>query len=286
MESIGSYIWIIFLLMALQPMIQKFLITRKRQNQIRKIQAKTKTRVITMIHRQESGNIIGFRVNRHIDIEDAQTIIGAIERTPPDQPIDLIMHTPGGMVLAAMQIARAVKAHSGKVTVHVPFMAMSGGTLIALAADEIVMGNFSVLGPIDPQIAGFPAASIVAAKQEKPIEHVSDLTLVFADLGGKAIAQIEAGAVELLADRVGEDDAKRIAHELATGQWTHDYAVTPAYAEQLGLPVKIGLLPEVVELMTLFPQPTRMIPSVEYIPINRRTEADLTMMAEHNRPIA
>ena len=96
MESIGNYVWVIFLLMALQPMIQKFLITRKRQSQIRKIQAKTKTRVITMIHRQESGNIIGFRVNRHIDIEDAQTIIGAIERTPADQPIDLIMHTPGG----------------------------------------------------------------------------------------------------------------------------------------------------------------------------------------------
>ena len=279
MESIGNYVWVIFLLMALQPMIQKFLITRKRQSQIRKIQAKTNTRVITMIHRQESGNIIGFRVNRHIDIEDAQTIIGAIERTPANQPIDLIMHTPGGMVLAAMQIARAVKAHSGKVTVHVPFMAMSGGTLIALAADEIVMGDFSVLGPIDPQIAGFPAASIVAAKQEKPIEHVSDLTLVFADLGGKAIAQIEAGAVELLADRVGEDDAKRIARELATGQWTHDYAVTPQYAEQLGLPVKIGLLPEVVELMTLFPQPTRMVPSVEYIPIDRRAQGDTSVTA-------
>ena len=286
MESIGNYIWVVFLLMALQPMIQKFLITRRRQSQIRKIQAKTKTRVITMIHRQESGNIIGFRVNRHIDIEDAQTIIGAIERTPADQPIDLIMHTPGGMVLAAMQIARAVKAHSGNVTVHVPFMAMSGGTLIALAADEIVMGNFSVLGPIDPQIAGFPAASVVAAKQEKPIEHVSDLTLVFADLGGKAIAQIEAGAVELLADRVGEDDARRIAHELATGQWTHDYAVTPAYAEQLGLPVKIGLLPEVVELMSLYPQQTRMIPSVEYIPIDRRAEKQLPITAEFDRGLA
>ena len=180
MESIGNYIWIIFLLMALQPMVQKNLLNRRRQNLIKRIQGKTNTRVITMIHRQESGSIIGFRVNKHIDIEDAQTIIGAIERTPTDQPIDLIMHTPGGMVLAAMQIARAVKAHAGKVTVHVPFMAMSGGTLIALAADEIVMGNFSVLGPIDPQIAGFPAASIVAAKEEKPIEHVSDLTLVFA----------------------------------------------------------------------------------------------------------
>ena len=86
-------------------------------------------------------------MSRHIDLEDAQTIIAAIKETPPDVPIDLVLHTPGGLVLAAMQIARAVEAHPAKVTVYVPVYAMSGGTLIALAADEIVLGEFSVLGP-------------------------------------------------------------------------------------------------------------------------------------------
>ena len=66
-----------------------------------------------------------------------------------------------------MQIARAVEAHPAKVTVFVPVYAMSGGTLIALAADEIVLGEFSVLGPIDPQILGLPAASIVKASEAK-----------------------------------------------------------------------------------------------------------------------
>jgi len=50
---------------------------------------------------------------------------------------------------------------------------MSGGTAIALAADEIVLGEFSVLGPIDPQIAGLPAASIIKARDSKPIEGCS-----------------------------------------------------------------------------------------------------------------
>jgi ClpP class serine protease len=68
-----------------------------------------------------------------------------------------------------MQIARAVEAHKAKVTVYVPVYAMSGGTLIALAANEIVLGEFSMLGPIDPQIAGFPAASIVKAR-DLPID--------------------------------------------------------------------------------------------------------------------
>src|SRR5262249_55324841 len=101
--------------------------------------------VITMIHRQEKRSIFGFAVSRHIDLEGAQTIIAAIKDTPDDMPIDLVLHTPGGLVLAAMQIARAVEAHKAKVTVYVPVYAMSGGTLIALAANEIVLGEFSML---------------------------------------------------------------------------------------------------------------------------------------------
>ena len=129
--------------------------TRMRRAQaIRAMEKEHGTRVITMIHRQEKRSLFGFAVSRHIDLEDAQTVIAAIKETPDDIPIDLIIHTPGGLVLAAMQIARAVEAHPAKVTAYVPVYAMSGGTLIALAADEIVMGEFSVLGPIDPQILG------------------------------------------------------------------------------------------------------------------------------------
>ena len=108
-------------------------------------------------------------------------------------PIDFVIHTPGGLVLAAMQIARAVEAHKAKVTVYVPVYAMSGGTLIALAADEIVLGEFSVLGPIDPQIAGLPAASIVKARDFKPIEGVFDLTLVLADVARKRSSRSSKG---------------------------------------------------------------------------------------------
>jgi ClpP class serine protease len=118
-----------------------------------------------MIHRQEKRSLFGFPVSRHIDLEDAQTIIAAIKDTPKDMPIDFVIHTPGGLVLAAMQ--RALEAHRAKVTVYVPVYAMSGGTLLALAADKIVLGEFSVLGPIDPQIVGLPAASIVKARDSK-----------------------------------------------------------------------------------------------------------------------
>ena len=194
----STLIWILIAVMALQPLLMGRWYSLQRAQAIRTIEKEHGSRVITMIHRQEKRSLFGFSVSRHIDLEDAQTIIAAIKETPPEMPIDLVLHTPGGLVLAAMQIARAVEAHPAKVTVFVPVYAMSGGTLIALAADEIVLGEFSVLGPIDPQIAGFPAASIVKARNSKPLAQVFDLTLVLADVGEKALAQVKRGAVELL----------------------------------------------------------------------------------------
>src|SRR6201988_4034926 len=164
----STLIWIFIALMALQPLLMGRWFAFNRLKAIQSIEKARGSRVITMIHRQERRSLFGFNVSRHIDLEDAQTIIAAIKETPPERPIDLILHTPGGLVLAAMQIARAVEAHPAKVTVFVPVYAMSGGTLIALAADEIVMGEFSMLGPIDPQIGGLPAASIVQGRGSTP----------------------------------------------------------------------------------------------------------------------
>ncbi len=263
----SSLFWIAFLVIALQPMLMGRWYAARRAQAIRGVEKEHGTRVITMIHRQEKRSLFGMSVSRHIDLEDAQTIIAAIKETPPDIPIDLILHTPGGLVLAAMQIARAVEAHPAKVTVYVPVYAMSGGTLIALAADEIAMGEFSMLGPIDPQIAGLPAASIVKARDSKPVAEVFDLTLVLADVGEKALAQVKRGAVELLTPRLDQASAEALAAKLAGGQWTHDYALTASEAASMGLPVKVGMPNTVMELMKLYPQPVQQS-GVEFLPID------------------
>jgi len=262
----STLIWIFIALMALQPLLTGRWFAYHRLRAIQTIEKARGSRVITMIHRQEKRSLFGFNVARHIDLEDAQTIIAAIKETPAERPIDLILHTPGGLVLAAMQIARAVEAHPGKVTVFVPVYAMSGGTLIALAADEIVLGEFSVLGPIDPQIAGFPAASILRVRQSKPVEHIFDLTLVLADMSEKALAQVKRGAVELLTPRLDQASAEKLAEKLAGGHWTHDYALTAHEAAELGLPVSVGMPSEVLELMKLYPQPVQQS-GVEFLPV-------------------
>jgi ClpP class serine protease len=263
----STLIWILVAFLALQPMLTSRWFAIKRAQAIRAVEKAHGSRVITMIHRQEKHSLFGFSVARHIDLEDAQTIIAAIKETPADRPIDLVLHTPGGLVLAAMQIARALEAHPAKVTVYVPVYAMSGGTLIALAADEIVLGEFSVLGPIDPQIGGLPAASIVRARDAKPVEQVFDLTLVLADVSAKALAQVKRGAVELLTPRLDQAAAEQLAEKLAGGYWTHDYALTAAEARELNLPVKVAMPLEIMELMKLYPQPVQRS-GVEFLPID------------------
>lgn len=262
----SNLFWILFAVLALQPFLTTRMFAARRAAAIRAIETKHRSRVITMIHRQEQRSLLGMRVSRHIDLEDAQSIIAAIKETPPDLPIDLIIHTPGGLVLAAMQIARAVEAHPAKVSVYVPVYAMSGGTLIALAADEIVLGEFSVLGPIDPQIAGLPAASIVRARDMKPVANVFDLTLVLADVSEKALAQVKKGAVELLTPQMEQAKAEQLAEQLAGGHWTHDYALTAEEATKLGLPIKVGIPREILDLMKLYPQPVQRT-SVEFLPV-------------------
>jgi ClpP class serine protease len=232
--------------------------------------------VILLVHRQETMRLLGFPIMRYIDINDSEDVLRAIQMTDEDVPLDLILHTPGGLVLAALQIAKAVRDHKAKVTVFVPHYAMSGGTLIALAADEIVMCKHSVLGPIDPQLGQSPAASLIKVVQEKPIARINDETLVLADIGRKAISQLKQSASELLQRRLPAEQASALAEKLTVGTWTHDYPIWASTARELGMPVSTDMPDDVLELMTLYPQPTRMQSGsggVEYLPVPRQKKA-------------
>ena len=234
---------------------------------LEKFQESRKSRAIALIHRQDRVNFLGIPVASYISIDDSEAVLRAIRLTPDDQPIDVILHTPGGLVLASEQIARALVEHKGKVTVFVPHYAMSGGTLIALAADEIVMDPNAVLGPVDPQIGGAPAASIIKAVEQKPVERVSDETLILADISRKAQAQVQALVNELLADsgQMPADKAVQTAKTLTDGRWTHDFPITAKTARELGLKVNTDMPREVYALMDLYPQGPGKRPTVLYV---------------------
>ena len=121
---------------------------------------------------------------------------------------------------------------------------MSGGTQIALAADEIVMCEHSVLGPIDPQLGQLPAASLLKVIERKPASEIDDNTFVMADMGRKAITQLKEAAQELLSHPLCPREAEKLAEKLSTGTWTHDYPIA-AKAKELGLPVSTDMPNEV-----------------------------------------
>src|SRR5437867_6624984 len=193
----GDVLWLFFMISALQPILRQKMLEASRFRVLNRFERARKSRAIALVHRQETMSILGFPLMRYIDVNDSEEILRAIKLTDPDWPIDLIIHTPGGLVLAAGQIAHALKRHRAKVTVFVPHYAMSGGTLIALAADEIVMDPNAVLGPVDPQIGDLPAGSIVKLLELKKPAAISDEMLILVDIAAKARLQVAVFVAEI-----------------------------------------------------------------------------------------
>ena len=268
---------VLFILFFVAPAIESWRLESLRAQAISALEKKRGSRVIVLIHRQESVNVLGIPVVRYINIEDSEAVLRAIRLTDKNTPLDLVLHTPGGLVIAASQIARAIKRHPGKTTVFVPHYAMSGGTLIALAANEIVMDVNAVLGPIDPQLGDVPAASVLKVFERKPVDKIEDMTLVLADQSKKAIAQVTALAQELLAGKIPPEKAKEVAHRLASGIWTHDFPITVEAAKDLiGLPVSTEIPDEVFQLTAMYPQSQQGQPSVFYLPGPRYKKGETT----------
>ena len=275
--GIINNLWvIIFILLFLVPMIQRNVLQMERKRVLIRLGKKRRSQVITLIHRQETISFLGIPLARYIDIEDSEVILRAIRTAQKDVPIDLILHTPGGLALAATQIAVALKAHPAKKTVIVPHYAMSGGTLIAFASDEILMDLHAALGPVDPQLGDqtgvYPAPSLLRVVEKKSLDETDDKTLVYAEEAAKAMNQMYALVKRILSGKFDEEDLNTILEEFVSGKYTHD---RPFMAEEVraivGDCVKTEVPEEVYELMKLYRMEIgRNRPGVEYVPLSRR----------------
>jgi ClpP class serine protease len=266
MSDYLNLLWVFLIIISLQPIIRQRMLGAARLRAIARLEKERGTRVITLIHRQETMSFLGFPLTRYIDIDDSEAVLRAIKMTDDEVPIDLIVHTPGGLVLAVEQIALALRRHPARVTVFVPHYAMSGGTFIALAADEIVMDENAVLGPVDPQLGQQPAVSVLKVLERKPIAEIDDETLIVADVAEKALRQVKKAVTGLLEEKMERAEAERVADILSSGIYTHDYPITVEEARELGLPVSTDMPKAVYDIMNLYPQTAQRRPSVEYIP--------------------
>jgi len=268
-----SFFWVFIFIIFFLPLLQQKWLAYARKKFISKLERDRGSRVIVLLHRQEFLSLFGFPFFKYISIEDSEQILRAIRKTDPQMPIDLILHTPGGLVLAATQIANALRKHPGQVNVIVPHYAMSGGTLLALAADQIIMSDTAVLGPVDPQIDRYPAVSIIKAVEQKPISEIEDKTLILADQAKKAMSQMKVLVTNLLTKHMDAEAAKNLGERLTSGEWTHDYPFTFEEAQGFGLKVSSDIPEMILELMELYPQPTRRQANVEYSPEERRKKS-------------
>jgi len=254
---------VIMILLAI-PRIQK---GRHRRMLIRRLGEQRGSQVVTMIHRP--GGTIPFVGGGSIGLPEAESLLKMIRQTPPDKPIDLIIHTPGGMVLATTQIARALKNHPAPVRVIVPHWAMSGGTLLSLSADEIIMDKNAVLGPVDPQTIRFPQpvpmASVLRVIKEKSKDKIDDTTWILAHQSEMAIKQIEDHITWLLTDRLGEERARELGKTFTEGRWTHDFPLTCDALAAMGLKVSTEVPQEAYDLLEAFPQGSKFR-SVQWLP--------------------
>ncbi|HLN62423.1 MAG TPA: ATP-dependent Clp protease proteolytic subunit [Symbiobacteriaceae bacterium] len=204
---------------------------------------------MTMIHRQGAG-LLGALFARYINLDDSEQMMQQIAQAG-DRPIDLVLHTPGGLVIAAEQIARVLAAHKPGVTVIVPQYAMSGGTFLAMAADQIIMDQNAMLGPVDPQLNNMPAAAYARVMREKEKNAIADETIMMADMAEKATVQLRQMVVKLLERKMGADRAGEIATMMTDGRWTHDYPLHVEALQEMGFPVSTAIPQEFWQLLGL-----------------------------------
>jgi hypothetical protein len=183
---------------------------------------------------------------RYLTTREAFEILAEIRSVPPEKPIDIVLHTPGGEAFACELIAMALKDRPNTTT-YVPYCAMSAGTIIALATEKIVMGKYACLGPIDTQFYGFPIESYIRLLKEKPLAAVSDEIVLLGYLAEKEMKSARAKACELLNKaHFGADDACQLTDFLVAGDMPHSEQISRERATQLGVNIVTGECPPVV----------------------------------------
>jgi ClpP class serine protease len=166
---------------------------------------------------------------------------------------DLILHTPGGEVFSSLMISRILKQYPGKIRAVIPQFAMSGGTLLALSADEIIMNRTACLGPVDPQLGSlFKFGS--AKSWEKIVKfkgkRAEDQSISFALEGGKYTKTIRNHLSDVIDLGMTPKNKAAFVKFLTTGDVEHAFSLTPDRLKQMGVPVKIMENPKVINALT------------------------------------
>ncbi|MGC9514234.1 SDH family Clp fold serine proteinase [Methanocrinis sp.] len=251
-----TFFFIAFVLYAvLLPQIQLWNLRRSRMGLIKEMEQAWGSKVLTMVHKKEAISLFGLPIYQFIDVEDAEELLRGI-RSAGSRPIDVIVHSPGGQLLPSIQIARALRNHPHKTRAIIPHYAMSGGTIIALACDEMVMDADAVIGPVDPQVGdlirgSYPAHSWIYATEMKG-KNADDASFVMRHISERALSMMKDHLRELLEGRVDEDSLGEIDRMLLGGEKVHSLPISSKEARKMGLFVTTEVPDQVHRYMSTF----------------------------------
>lgn len=186
-----------------------------------------------------------------------ETAINQIQAKTDVRKLMLLVNSPGGLVQSSYKVARALRKTFKEIIVFVPHIAASGGTLLALTGNKIVMGMMSQLSPLDPQAkieGGAVSANSVVDAHEFVTRLFDDLSVEDAPYSYKALADkcdgvdirdalaslslMEEYILEILEDcEYSKEECKKISHSIVRGFKTHDEVINIDKAKKLGLNV-------------------------------------------------
>jgi ClpP class serine protease len=96
-----------------------------------------------------------------IDLSDVDGFTDLVNSIKSKSTIDVLLHSPGGRPDATERIVNILRSHFEEVNFLIPHSAYSAATMLALSGNSITLHPSATLGPIDPQINGIPARSII-----------------------------------------------------------------------------------------------------------------------------
>lgn len=197
-----------------------------------------------------------------VNDSDKNGFMATIHELDRGMGLDLLLHTPGGDVAATESLVDYLRSMFGTdIRAIVPQIALSAGTMIALACKQILMGKHSSLGPIDPQLGGLPAHGVIEEFEQARAEITADPSAIalwqpiiakyppaFIGECAKGIKWADQMVKSWLATGMfaGRDDAEGAAdHVLAE---LADHALTLSHARHISMDKARSLGIEVVAL--------------------------------------
>ena len=222
--------WLFFIFSALQPVLRQRMLDAMRMRKIAPLERTRNSRVMLLVHRQETMRLVGFPLVRYIDVNDSEQV----RRDSDDRPGRAARPHPAHAWRARARCfpdrPRSPRPQ-GQVTAFVPYCAMSDGTLIALAADQIRDEQARGAGPRRPAARPSPRG---LADQGRRAEADRRGRRRDPDHGGRRPQGDRAGQADRPRSaraQLPPEQAEALAEKLSTGTWTHDYPILPQEAQ-------------------------------------------------------